>query len=72
LVLDAGLEYVPRKSGPQKMRRTFASHLEAAGGSETKALKHTDRRVTEESYLDPRIAETHQENERLFLLDETE
>jgi integrase len=69
LVTDAGLQYVPHKTAPQKMRRTYASFIEANGGNATRALKHVDRRVTEESYLDPRIAETHQENERLFSLD---
>jgi integrase len=69
LVKDAGLPYVKGKSGPQKMRRTFASFIEAAGGNATRALKHTDRRVTEQSYLDPRIAEQHHENEKLFALE---
>jgi len=69
LVIEAGLQYVPHKTGPQKMRRTYASFIEAAGGNATRALKHTSRRVTEESYLDPRIAETHHENERLFSLE---
>ena len=69
LVKSAGLPYVKHKTGPQKMRRTFASFIEAAGGNATRALKHVDRRVTEDSYLDPRIAETHSENERLFALD---
>ena len=43
----AGLPYVPHKSGLQKVRRTFASHNEAAGGNSTQALSHTSRRVTE-------------------------
>jgi integrase len=68
LIRSAGLTYVTGKTGPQKMRRTFASFIEAAGGNATKALKHTDRRVTEDSYLDPRICETTQENEKLFSL----
>lgn len=65
LILSAGLDWVPRKCGPQKMRRSFASYIEAAGGNATKALKHTDRRVTEESYLDPRVCDVHSENEKL-------
>lgn len=69
LIKRAGLPYVPGKSGPQKMRRTFASHIEAAGGNATKALKHRDRRVTEDSYLDPRITEVDSENKKLFPLD---
>ena len=68
-IKSAGLPYVKRRSGPQKMRRTFASFIEAAGGNATRALKHTDRRTTETSYLDPRISEAHHENERLFPLE---
>jgi integrase len=34
LVKSAGLPYVKGKSGPQKVRRTFASFIEAAGGKE--------------------------------------
>lgn len=62
----AGLPYVPHKSGLQKVRRTFASHIEAAGGNSTQALSHTSRRVTEKSYIDPRIAKEPSHNERLF------
>lgn len=40
---------------PQRLRRTFASYLEAAGGDATDALGHSSRRVTKKSYLDPRI-----------------
>lgn len=72
LVKGAGLPWVPRQSGPQKMRRSFASHIEAAGGNATKALKHRDRRVTEDSYLDPRIVEVESENAKLFSLDAVE
>lgn len=38
-----------------RMRKTFASYLEAAGGNATEALDHSGRRVTKKSYLDPRI-----------------
>ena len=69
LVKSAGLPYVKHKSGPQKGRRTFASFIESAGGNATKALKHRDRRVTEDSYLDPRITEVESENLKLFPLD---
>jgi len=69
LIKGSGLPYVKGKSGPQKMRRTFASHIEAAGGNATKALKHRDRRVTEDSYLDPRITEVESENLKFFPLD---
>lgn len=44
-----------RRSKPQRMRRSFASYLEAAGGNATEALDHSTRRVTKRSYLDPRI-----------------
>jgi integrase len=69
ILKDAGLPYVPHKSGPQKWRRSFASHIEAAGGNATRALKHRDRRVTEDSYLDPKITEIESENKNLFPLD---
>jgi integrase len=69
ILRDAGLPYEPHRSGPQKWRRSFASHIEAAGGNATKALKHRDRRVTEDSYLDPRITEVEPENDKLFPLD---
>lgn len=46
---------VSRFNGPQKMRRTFASYVEAGGGNATEALGHSSRRVTKRSYLDPRI-----------------
>lgn len=65
LILSAGLEYVPHRTGPQKMRRTFASFLEQRGGNATKALRHCMRKVTEDSYLDPRITITEPENLKL-------
>lgn len=65
LIKAAGLAHVPHKCGPQKMRRSFASHLEALGGNATKALRHTSRLVTEESYLDPRISEPESQNLKL-------
>jgi integrase len=69
LIRSAGLKYVPHKSGPQKMRRSFASFIEAAGGNATKALRHSDRRTTEKSYLDPTICDGEPENKKLFPLD---
>lgn len=66
LLKFAGLPYVPWKSGLQKIRRTFASHIEAAGGNATKALAHSSRALTEKSYLDPRIVGTPPSNELLF------
>lgn len=54
LVASCGL---PTKgAGPQKMRRSFASHLTANGGDATQALHHSNRSVTLKSYIDPRIA----------------
>lgn len=44
-----------RRCKPQKMRRSFASHVEAAGGNATEALAHSSRKVTTNSYLDPSI-----------------
>lgn len=44
-----------RSCKPQKMRRSFASWLEKAGGNATEALGHEARRTTKRSYLDPRI-----------------
>lgn len=54
-VLEAAGLPVHRRNGPQKMRRSFASYLEAAGGNATQALDHERRSVTTGSYLDPRI-----------------
>lgn len=48
-----------RYSKPQRMRRSFASHLEAAGGNATEALGHCSRGVTKRAYLDPRICGGH-------------
>lgn len=65
LLVAAGLPS-DSKSKPQRMRRSFASHLEAAGGNATEALGHSARRVTRESYLDPRICEGDPPNRKLF------
>jgi integrase len=54
LLESAGLP-TDRRSKPQKMRRSFASHIEAHGGNATEALDHTARSVTVKSYLDPSI-----------------
>ena len=59
-----------RKDKPQKMRVSFASHLEANGGNATAALSHTSRRVTQESYLDPRIIKKRAACDRLPPLDQ--
>lgn len=44
-----------RKCKFHRLRKSFASHLEAAGGNATEALDHDSRRTTKRSYLDPRI-----------------
>lgn len=65
LLKDAGLPH-GRHDKPQKMRRSFASHLEAAGGNATDALQHTSRSVTKDSYLDERIVKPDSPNLLLF------
>lgn len=69
LILSAGLDWTPHKTGPQKMRRTFASFITAAGGDATAALRHSTRAVTEQSYNDPRIARPTPANALLFDLE---
>lgn len=44
-----------RRFKPQCLRRTFASYLERVGGDATAALQHSSRKVTQQSYLDPRV-----------------
>lgn len=44
-----------RRCKPQRIRRTFASFIESAGGDATEALGHSCRRVTLESYIDPTV-----------------
>lgn len=41
----------------QCIRRTFATLLEANGGDATRALQHSSRKVTEESYIDETLIE---------------
>lgn len=54
-----------RYSGFHKIRRSVASHYELAGGDASRLLGHSDRRITEKSYIDPRIARTPQAADRL-------
>ena len=56
IIETAGVPYIRGKSGPQKMRRSYASHLEAAGGDATLGLRHSRSSLTRQSYIDPRIA----------------
>lgn len=44
-----------RRSKMHRMRRSFASHLEANGGNATDAMKHSSRKITDDSYLDESI-----------------
>lgn len=55
-----------RRNKSHKMRRSFASHVEAAGGNATAAMRHDSRALTEKSYIDPRIARSAPANEVLF------
>lgn len=57
-----------RRSSFHRMRRSVASHFEAAGGNATDLLGHSDRRLTKASYLDPRIAIPPQAADKLFRL----
>lgn len=56
VLLPAGLP-VGRKEGPQKLRRTSASHLEAvAPGAAMRHLGHRTPGLAQQHYIDPRIA----------------
>jgi integrase len=65
----ARLPYVKNESSLQKMRRSFATHIEAAGGDATEALAHTARSLTIDSYIDPQMIEPTPANELLFPLE---
>jgi len=54
------------------IRRSAASHLEAAGGDATDFLDHSDRRTTRKSYLDPTIVGPRPAADLLFRPDEEE
>jgi integrase len=54
-----------RRSKFHRMRRSTASHFEAAGGNATELLGHTSRRTTN-AYLDPRIIQPPQASDVLF------
>lgn len=64
---SAGLP-TDRKSSFHRMRKSVASHFEAAGGNATKLLRHSSRQVTEESYLDVTITGDVQASDLLFRL----
>lgn len=44
-----------RRNKFHKIRRTVASHFEAAGGNATELLDHESRKTTQEGYLDPSV-----------------
>lgn len=54
-----------RKSSFHRMRKSVATHFEAAGGNATDLLSHTSRKVTM-SYLDPRFVKPPQAKDKLF------
>lgn len=64
----AGLP-VNRRSKFHRMRKSVASHYEAAGGDATKLLGHSARKVTL-GYLDPRIVKEKQASDILFRIDQ--
>jgi len=64
LLQYAGLPF-DRTCKPQKMRRSFATHLEAAGGNATEALNHSRRSITKQSYLDQTIIAPDSQNNLL-------
>lgn len=63
----AGLS-TDRQSSFHRMRRSVASHFEAAGGNATELLGHSDRKLTKQSYLDPRFVRPPQAADKLFRL----
>ncbi len=65
LLKRAGLPF-DRKSMFHRMRKSVASHYEAAGGNATELLGHSDRRTTVEAYIDPRICPQPQASDVLF------
>jgi integrase len=64
-ILEAAGLPTDRRSKFHRIRRSVASHYEAAGGNATKLLGHTSRKTTE-SYLDPRIVKEVQAIDLLF------
>ena len=65
ILVSAGLD-TDRKSKFHRMRKSAASHFEAANGNATVLLGHSSRKVTE-SYLDPRITKPQQAADLLFV-----
>jgi integrase len=65
LLEKAGLP-TGRSEGPQKLRRSYATWIAAAGGDATAALGHSSSAITKRSYLDRSILEKPQNQ---FLVD---
>ena len=65
ILKSAGLPH-DRKHMYHCLRKSVASHMEAAGQSSTETLGHSDRSVTRRHYLDPRIVRTVQPANVLF------
>jgi integrase len=55
------------KSKFHRIRKSVASHAEAAGGNATAMLRHSKREITE-SYIDPKICKRQQPADVLFRL----
>ena len=68
LVDSAGLPWCKR-TGPQKLRRTHASHVMASGGDPTASLFHSSPDVTRRFYLDPTVAKPVPQNRLLPPID---
>lgn len=64
MLLKGGLP-ADRRSKFHRIRRSTASHYEAAGGNATELLGHTSRKVTR-GYLDPRIVKPTSAVDLLF------
>lgn len=65
----AGLPF-DNRSKFHRMRRSFASHLKAAGGDPTYEMRHSSARITLNSYLDPSIAGDEPSYRKLPRLDD--
>lgn len=64
ILTRAGLP-TTRRDKFHRMRRSVASHYEAAGGNATELLGHSSRRITR-AYLDPTIVKQRQASDVLF------
>lgn len=65
ILQGAGLPF-DRKHMFHALRKSVASHMEAAGADSTDTLGHSDRAITKRYYLDPRIARTVKPCDVLF------